>query len=1452
MGTWLRGLLGADTSGRIDRTLSGATRSLRLCFRRGSVRIGGGALAIFLVAAGVAQATTTYVYDANGRLSAVTNSTGASAQYVYDAMGNLLHVDSVPAGTLKIFAFSPDHGAVGTAVTIKGQGFSATPADDAVEFNGTAATVTAATTTTLTTRVPTGATTGKLSVTVGSQSATSDDDFTVDNTGQAPVITSFSPAIGPIGTQVTVTGEHFEPVPNQTTPAINGWPASPTSVTDTQVQFAVSPVMGSGKVSITTPYGQGVSSADFYVLPPNSCGNSAANVTTKKHIAVGESTGAMTIPAGDCAAILFDAGAGSFLSFQASNITGSVGYKLFDGHNHLIGSGTLSTSNASIHLPAMLVTGTYSIWLSSSAASDLALTLQADQTLPLNSALTTSTTGPGQTQRLFFTASAQETLGLQLANQTTSPSGASVQYSIYAPNGSQVTSFSPTGQTFANLPNLPATGTYTLVVTPTKPATTTSQLELVSGVAAHVMADGSSLNLSTMWSGQRVYLNFTATAGEDIGIGLSNISTTAGYVQIDVYSSGGEFIKDTDCWTSNGPSCGLDLQHLAAGNYQITIVPGSYTTMSFTATFSQDAAGTLPMNTPETVDLSRYGQTGTYTFTTTQAGETVGLEIGAPTTVPSGKGVEYTIYAPNGSTYTSAVNVTKGTTWNLPNLAQVGTYSVYVQPDPTYGATLSESMELVSGVTGTPAISGPPEDYATTVPGQRVYLNFTATAGEDIGIGLSNISTTAGYVQIDVYSSGGEFIKDTDCWTSNGPSCGLDLQHLAAGNYQITIVPGSYTTMSFTATLSQDAAGTLPMNTPETVDLSRYGQTGTYTFTTTQAGETVGLEIGAPTTVPSGKGVEYTIYAPNGSTYTSAVNVTKGTTWNLPNLAQVGTYSVYVQPDPTYGATLSESMELVSGVTGTPAISGPPEDYATTVPGQRVYLNFTATAGEDIGIGLSNISTTAGYVQIDVYSSGGEFIKDTDCWTSNGPSCGLDLQHLAAGNYQITIVPGSYTTMSFTATLSQDAAGTLPMNTPETVDLSRYGQTGTYTFTTTQAGETVGLEIGAPTTVPSGKGVEYTIYAPNGSTYTSAVNVTKGTTWNLPNLAQVGTYSVYVQPDPTYGATLSESMELVSGVTGTPAISGPPEDYATTVPGQRVYLNFTATAGEDIGIGLSNISTTAGYVQIDVYSSGGEFIKDTDCWTSNGPSCGLDLQHLAAGNYQITIVPGSYTTMSFTATFSQDAAGTLPMNTPETVDLSRYGQTGTYTFTTTQAGETVGLEIGAPTTVPSGKGVEYTIYAPNGSTYTSAVNVTKGTTWNLPNLAQVGTYSVYVQPDPTYGATLSESMELVSGVTGTLPVNGDSQSFATTVPGENVYLDFATTATESLTLELSNISTSASYVQVYVYSNSGQQFYGSDCYLSSGPSCSADLQNLPAGNYQITVRPGAYTTMSFTVALTSP
>ncbi|WP_377130585.1 IPT/TIG domain-containing protein [Rufibacter roseus] len=109
---------------------------------------------------------------------------------------------TVPAPT--ITSLTPDAGPVGTEVTVAGTNFANT---QSVTFNGVAAIdfTVAPDGNSLVVIVPAGATPGPLAVTT--PGGTAQANFTV--TGLTPVISSFTPTSGPVGTVVTVTGAYF-------------------------------------------------------------------------------------------------------------------------------------------------------------------------------------------------------------------------------------------------------------------------------------------------------------------------------------------------------------------------------------------------------------------------------------------------------------------------------------------------------------------------------------------------------------------------------------------------------------------------------------------------------------------------------------------------------------------------------------------------------------------------------------------------------------------------------------------------------------------------------------------------------------------------------------------------------------------------------------------------------------------------------------------------------------------------------------------------------------------------------------------------------------------------------------------------------------------------------------------------------------------------------------------
>jgi gliding motility-associated-like protein len=175
---------------------------------------------------------------------------------------NLLEVYENLITLPTITSFTPASGPVGTTVIITGTNFSTTPSNNTVQFNGTAATVTASTATSITVTVPAGATTGKITVTVAGNTATSATDFTVT---VPPTITSFTPTSGPVGTTVVITGTNFSTTPANNTVQFNGTTAIVTASTATSITVTVPIGATTGKITVTVAGSTATSATDFTV-----------------------------------------------------------------------------------------------------------------------------------------------------------------------------------------------------------------------------------------------------------------------------------------------------------------------------------------------------------------------------------------------------------------------------------------------------------------------------------------------------------------------------------------------------------------------------------------------------------------------------------------------------------------------------------------------------------------------------------------------------------------------------------------------------------------------------------------------------------------------------------------------------------------------------------------------------------------------------------------------------------------------------------------------------------------------------------------------------------------------------------------------------------------------------------------------------------------------------------
>jgi hypothetical protein len=159
-----------------------------------------------------------------------------------------------------ITGLSPSAGPVGASVTIEGTGLQLVTS---VAFNGVAAPILSQITTAIETMVPTGATSGPVTVTWSGGTVSSPTDFVV---GTAPTITSFDPPTGKFGTSVAIEGASFT-----TASKLRFGPSSDAAFTidsDTRITAVVDSHAVTGPVTVTNLFGTSVSTIEFTVIPP--------------------------------------------------------------------------------------------------------------------------------------------------------------------------------------------------------------------------------------------------------------------------------------------------------------------------------------------------------------------------------------------------------------------------------------------------------------------------------------------------------------------------------------------------------------------------------------------------------------------------------------------------------------------------------------------------------------------------------------------------------------------------------------------------------------------------------------------------------------------------------------------------------------------------------------------------------------------------------------------------------------------------------------------------------------------------------------------------------------------------------------------------------------------------------------------------------------------------------
>ena len=1416
----------------------------------------------------------TYVYDGNGRLVAVTRADGTSAQYVYDAMGNLVQVTAVPASQLTIFGFNPVHGAVGASVTIYGQGFSGTAANDAVTFNGTAATVTSATANQLVAMVPTGATTGLISVTTGGNTAESSSSFVVDGTGIPPAIVQATPAVVSVGGAVTVTGTQLDPVAGQTSVQMGGRDISPSSVAASQIQFTVPSNANSGFVTAETAYGQAVSPAPVFVLPSSI---SPANLVSS---GVGQLNGApvnLNIgSAGQDGAVVFSVTSNNWISLQLSSITttaSSISYTIYGPSNAVIQQGSVSTMSPSIHLP-YLASGTYmAIFQPNTAGAQLAVGVEVNATVTSAAPLSITAAFPWESKRLLFQATQGQNMELTLNNVSVPGATYNEFYvSVYNATGSSIASFycyqsNPGSSCMQHLWYLPA-GTYNLVVSPTYGGTLQFNTLVQPDIVGPLIAENGSASIA-LNAGQVERFTFNANQGDTVALQASSVTTTPAGQSMYFYvyrPDAGAITSSTPAYTSFSSSATqlVNLSNLpVTGTYTVIAVPNYGLPASAQLSYVSGVTGALSTNGASQSYSGNAGGEAVYlSFNATQ-GQNLELTLNNISITGTGTYLYVNVYNASNSNIASyncyqsnpGASCSKSL-WNLP----AGAYQVVVSPavatDVMHFNTLLEADTAGGALTaGTPAT-------INLAAGQAERFTFSGTLGTTMALQLSGVSTTptGQYVYINVYRPDAGQIATNNYYTytysGSGPAT-LNLSNLpATGTYTVVAYTSYGLPAAGTLTLVNGVTGTLTANgTSQSYAASEAGQNVYMSFNATQGQN---LELTMNNISITGGGSYYNVNVYNatggnvGSSNCYASYPGASCTLSLWNLT-AGTYSIVASPanstDTIHFNTLLET-DVASG-----ALTANTAAAVNLAAGQAERFTFSGSVGGTVGLELTGVTTTpAGQnVYIKVYRPDAGQITTSDyytyTYTTSGPTT-LNLSNLP--------VSGTYTVVAYTSyglpataslTLASGDTGTLTANgASQSYSANAAGENAYLSFTATQ-GQNLELTMNNISITGTGTYYSVNVYNATGGNVTSQTCYVSNpgasctlSLWNLP----AGKYSVVATPENA-GDVIHFSALLESDVAGGSLTVGTAASV-NLAAGQAERFTFSGTLGGTVALQLNGVTTTptGQYVYIKVYRPDVGQITTSDyytyTYTGSGPAT-LNLSNLPAS--------GTYTVVAYTA-YGLPATGTLTLFNGDTGTLPTTGASQAYvantagenaymSFTATQGQN---LELTMNNIVITGTGTYYSVnvYNVTGNSVGSQTCYTSNpgpsctlSLWNLP----AGTYSIVVSPE--YGGDkLSFSAILEADVVGPALTTGTLANI-TLAAGQTERVTFTGTVGGSVSLQLSGVTTTPAgqYVYVKVYRPDVGQITTSDYYTytySTGSTATLNLTNLPAaGTYTAVV-----------------
>jgi YD repeat-containing protein len=1081
--------------------------------------------------------------------------------------------------------------------------------------------------------------------------------------------------------------------------------------------------------------------------------------------------------------------------------------------------------------------------------------------------------GLGEAERLTFTATAGQTVALQVSNLVSAPAAQGVRLLIYRPDAGAITTGTraysdvtsgPTG--IINLPNLPIDGDYTVLVLPNFGVAASFRLGLLSGAVANVPADGTVRHLETSSDRQMVYFDFTVDPNQLYELTFSNggaVGGSSSSYSVDFRDSAGRSAGSGVCAAGN---CQFHMWGWAPGRYRATVNPNYGGTLHLDATIRKHLTGrVLTKDAPTAFDLA-LGQVEELSFDA-NAGETIALQI-ANVVNAGGKSVRFIVYRPDAG---SVVNATRAYTdfttgpsglVNLPYLPVAGRYTVFVLP--VDGVPASGNLTVVSGAAGTIVPGDAGATFDTRAATQSAYFDFTAGQLDDLELNLTNASVVGAsspQFWLYVYDSVGRQVTGGGCTTTNPlGSCQFHLWALPGGHYRVTVTANYGGVMHFNAAIKRQVPGPLLQRDVPTVLHLAQGEPQRLAFQAT-SGEDVALKFTDTATVPVGTNVRVIVYRPDAGAITNNTrayadfSVGASGLVNLPNLPVTGAYRMLVLPGN--GLAASSTLTVMSGASAILSPTDGAKSFSTRALDQHAYGYFDIGPGQYLELNLSKVTvvgaSTPAFAAY-VYDASGRQVSYQTCSVNNaGNSCQLHLWQLSAGRYHLDAWPNYGGTISFDATVLEHTVAAPLVSGVATPLYLPAGKPERFTVQA-HAGDNLTLQLSDLVTLPSTAGATFYVYRPDagpiavGTPRYAEFTAAGGKLTTLPNLPVDGGYTVLVLPTNGIAATGTITASLAAGgdaPTYQPAnlpLDGQLHPFVSDPSPAIITMTFNASLGDNDEVAFRDVQQVGGNgtYTVAVFDPTGVNIDNYTCGTADA-GCARNLWNLKAGTYKL-IVRATGTQLTLNAVGRPNtASGVLVPGVPR--DITRgFGEALRMTFHA-NVGDTVALRLDNLSSTPAGRYTNVLVYRPDGgrvldsnaySSFYSRDNVVL----NLPNLPAAGEYLVIVGGDQ--GVAQSGTLTLFPGAVGTIVSDGAPSHVQASTGAQNVYLTFDTGTGGDFELSFSNGASEggkSNYFYVTVYSPEGANVGSFPCYVTGSAACTQDLWNAGPGKYTAIVQP---------------